>query len=145
MYLHYCQYSLTHPMPPTTTLLKNVIKSNQLITDAKLQQMGVKIDYSNNHATISVPNKLKPINIITYPYPGFPTDAQPSLTVLATLAEGKSFIRETIFENRYGYVDYLNEMGADIVISKNNVIIVEGVSWLDVAEVRADEIRAGFG
>lgn len=127
------------------TLLKNVIKTNQLITDAKLQQMGVKIDYSNNQATISVPEKLKPINIITYPYPGFPTDAQPSLTVLATMAEGKSFIRETIFDNRYGYVDYLNEMGADIVISKNNVIIVEGVSWLDGAEVRADDIRAGFG
>jgi len=125
--------------------LKNAIRTNQLITDAKLQQMGVNIEYQGTDAVVSVPTKLKPINLITYPYPGFPTDAQPLMTALATLAEGKSFIRETIFEDRFGYVDYLNDMGADIVISKNNVIIVEGVPWLDGGTVKADDIRAGFG
>ena len=50
-----------------------------------------------------------------------------------------------IFENRYGYVDYLNEMGADIVVSKNNVIMVEVVTWLDGGNIRADAIRTGFG
>ncbi len=125
--------------------LKNVIQDNQRITDAKLRQMGVEIEYEGTNATVQAPNKLKPINIITYPYPGFPTDAQPSITVLATMAEGKSYIRETIFESRYGYVDYLNEMGADIIVSKNNVIMVEGVTWLDGGNVRADDIRAGFG
>lgn len=125
-------------------VFKNVIEKNQLITDAKLRQMGVSITYDGTNATVEVPNKINPINIITYPYPGFPTDAQPFMTVLATKAEGKSYIRETIFENRFNYVEYLNDMGADIVISKNNVIMVEGVPWLDGSNVRADDIRAGF-
>ena len=87
--------------------------------------------------------RLEPVTVTTQPHPGFPTDLQPCIAALSTITSGKSFIRERIFENRYDFVDGLLEMGADILISQNDVCIVNGVEQLTGANVRAASIRAG--
>lgn len=112
---------------------------------AKMEQMGVKIDAQPDTLRISRPLKkvMNPINIQTHPYPGFPTDLQPCIAVLSTIAEGTSYIREKIFENRYDYVDALVKMGADILISQNDVCVIQGVKRLKPAKIRAESIRAG--
>jgi len=112
---------------------------------AKLEQMGVDIDVDAHrlHVRRDMNRSLNPINIMTEFYPGYPTDLQPCTTALSTLASGKSFIRERIFENRYDFIDGLIEMGADILISQNNVCIVNGVERMQGTRVRAASIRAG--
>lgn len=114
---------------------------------AKLEQMGVKVDIEPDGETIRVrrdPQKsLSPINITTHPYPGYPTDLQPCIAALSAIADGSSYIRERIFENRYDFVDGLLAMGADILISQNDVCIVNGVKRLKGASIRAESIRAG--
>ncbi len=112
---------------------------------AKLDQMGIGIDTTPDSIRVrrTPGDIINPINIMTEFYPGFPTDLQPCIAALSTVANGKSFIRERIFENRYDFVDGLIEMGADIIISQNNVCIVNGVKALKAANVRAASIRAG--
>jgi len=122
------------------------IEPNHLrIVTAKLEQMGVQIDIDGSSIRVRRPldTPLNPINIQTHPYPGFPTDLQPCIAVLSTITNGTSYIRERIFENRYDYVDALLKMGADIIISQNDVCIIEGVKQLKPANVRAESIRAG--
>ena len=115
------------------------------IVIAKLEQMGV--DISVNGKTIrlrrNLSGRLNPINIQTHPYPGFPTDLQPCMAALSALAKGTSYIRERVFDNRYDYVENLLQMGADILISQNDVCIVKGVHQLRPARVQADNIRSG--
>ncbi len=115
------------------------------LVNAKLEQMGVKISTTTDSIRVQrAPNKpLNPINITTHPYPGFPTDLQPCIAALSTLAIGKSYIRERIFENRYDFVDGFISMGADVIISQNDVCIINGVTGLIGARVRAASIRAG--
>lgn len=124
--------------------LKNFTREHQRLTEAKLVQMGVEFRHGNDYTVVTGPKTIAPINVITSHYPGFPTDAQPSITALATVAQGRSYIRETIFEDRFSYIEQMNNMGADIVISKSNVIIVEGVKKLHGTRVWADDLRAGF-
>jgi len=112
---------------------------------AKLEQMGVTIDTTAQSVRVQRdPNvRLSPINITTHPYPGYPTDLQPCIAALSTIAMGTSYIRERIFENRYDFVPGLIAMGADILISQNDVCVVSGVKQLKAAHVRAESIRAG--
>lgn len=112
---------------------------------AKLEQMGVQIQINGNslHVKRDANKRMNPINIQTHPYPGFPTDLQPCIAVLSTISKGTSYIREKIFENRYDYVDALLAMGADILISQNDVCVIQGVERLKPAKVRAESIRAG--
>lgn len=112
---------------------------------AKLEQMGVHIDTTENSIRVRrTPNvRLSPINITTHPFPGYPTDLQPCIAALSTVAEGKSFIRERIFENRYDFVEGLLAMGADILITQHDVCVVNGVASLRGNQVRAASIRAG--
>lgn len=115
------------------------------IVIAKLEQMGVAIDVERKSIRVrrSPLQRLNPINIQTHPYPGFPTDLQPCMAALSALADGTSYIRERIFENRYDYVDALLQMGADILISQSDVCIINGVSHLRPARISADNIRSG--
>ena len=115
------------------------------IVIAKLEQMGVEISVEGKSIRIrrSRYNALNPINIQTHPYPGFPTDLQPCMAALSTLAEGTSYIRERIFENRYDYVNALLQMGADILISQSDVCIINGVNHLRPARISADNLRSG--
>lgn len=115
------------------------------IVIAKLEQMGVHIEVDGKSIRVHRPldKPLNPINIQTHPYPGFPTDLQPCIAVLSTITTGTSYIRERIFENRYDYVDALIKMGADILISQNDVCVIHGVKRLKPAHIKAESIRAG--
>ena len=109
--------------------IHNVEPTHLRIVIAKLEQMGVEIgvDAKSIRVRRSRHLALDPINIQTHFYPGFPTDLQPCIAALSTLADGTSYIRERIFDNRYGYVDALLQMGADILISQSDVCIIHGV------------------
>ena len=106
-----------------------------------LKKMGVKIKKNNSSITITKNTNLKKINVITKPYPGFPTDLQAQLMVLATQANGQSKISENIFENRFMHVPELKRMGAKINI-KNKTAYIEGPTKLTGAEVMATDLRA---
>ncbi len=108
----------------------------------KLEQMGV--EFASNGAVLQVRREkpLRPINVITSPYPGFATDLQSPIMAVATLAEGASYIRETIFDGRYTLVPELNKMGAKVEID-NNVAIVHGPSMLRGTDVVAHDLRGG--
>ncbi len=126
-------------------LIRNVEPAHLRLVNAKLEQMGVQVVATGNSIRVSRdPNRrLSPINITTHPYPGFPTDLQPCISALSTLADGKSYIRERIFENRYDFTDALIAMGADAIVSQNDVLVIDGVKALKAANVRAASIRAG--
>ena len=106
-----------------------------------LKKMGVKIKKKNGSITIQKNFKLKKIEVITKPYPGFPTDLQAQLMVLMTQANGLSKISENIFENRFMHVPELKRMGAKIII-KNKTAFIKGPSKLTGAEVMATDLRA---
>ena len=121
--------------------IKNVnpkIISNEI---SLLNKMGVVINKGKNYITITRPGKIKRVNIITSPYPGFPTDLQAQIMVLMTKANGTSTIKEKIFENRFMHVPELRRMGADIQI-KGNVAKIFGKKKLNGAELIATDLRA---
>ena len=103
--------------------------------------MGVKIKKKTSSIILQKSNELKKTNVVTKPYPGFPTDLQAQLMVLMTQAKGTSKISENIFENRFMHVPELKRMGAKIKI-KNKTATIEGPSKLMGAEVMATDLRA---
>ena len=118
------------------------IQTRFLNTEIKiLRKMGVKMKISKDYIIILQSNKIKPINIKTEPYPGFPTDLQAQMIVLMTKAKGKSKIKENIFENRFMHIPELNRMGAKINTS-GNLSYIEGPQNLNGAEVMATDLRA---
>ncbi len=106
-----------------------------------LKKIGVQIKQKKNSIIINRARKFKKINIITKPYPGFPTDLQAQLMVLLTQANGESRIKEDIFENRFMHVPELKRMGAQIEI-KDKTAIIKGPTKLTGAEVMATDLRA---
>src|SRR6202042_3521489 len=106
----------------------------------KLEQMGVEFAGNGSVLQVTREKPLRPINVITSPYPGFATDLQSPIMTLATMADGASYIRETIFDGRYTLVPELNKMGAKIEID-NNVAIVHGAAGLHGCEVTAHDLR----
>ena len=106
-----------------------------------LNKMGVRIVKKKNYLIVSCAKKLKSINILTKPYPGFPTDLQAQMMVLMTKANGVSTIKENIFENRFMHVSELRRMGAHIEI-KGNKAKIFGRSKLNGAELMATDLRA---
>lgn len=129
-------------------LIGNNLKINNIIPDhiesllSKLTEMGIKMQIDYNSVTLSKIEKLNPIKIQTLGYPGFPTDLQQPLTTLLTQCEGTSFLTETIYENRFQNVEYLNKLGANITIN-NKTIEIKGPSKLKGCEVVATDLRAG--
>lgn len=109
---------------------------------AKLREMGVKIDINNDSMFVDGRGKLNPTDIITMPYPGFPTDMQSQMMSLLAKVNGTSIITETIFENRFMQVGELTRMGGNIKIDGRSAII-EGVQDFTGAEVKATDLRAG--
>lgn len=123
-------------------VLHNVIPKHLEPISAKLRAAGCTIEEYDDALRISRTGDLKPLKIKTMPHPGFPTDMQPLMTVLLTLAEGTSIITEGIWENRFRYVDELIRMGANIRVD-GQVAVVEGVPQLHPAPLRALDLRAG--
>ena len=106
-----------------------------------LNKMNVKVLKKKNYVIVTCPNKIKSANVITKPYPGFPTDLQAQIMVLMMRAQGVSTIKENIFENRFMHVSELRRMGAHIEISGNKAKIFGGTK-LAGAELMATDLRA---
>ena len=106
-----------------------------------LKKMGVNLKIKGSEIKVYKSKNIKKINLITKPYPGFPTDLQAQIMVLMTQAQGISKIRENIFENRFMHVPELKRMGANIKIN-NQTAIIKGPSKLTGAEVMATDLRA---
>jgi len=109
---------------------------------SKLEQMGFMIVKENNNVTILPANKIKPVNITTTEYPGFPTDMQAQFMALATMADGVSIIDEKLFENRFMHVAELIRMGADITLNGTVATIKGTPKGLFGADVMATDLRA---
>ncbi|MDD3653326.1 MAG: UDP-N-acetylglucosamine 1-carboxyvinyltransferase [Desulfotomaculaceae bacterium] len=109
---------------------------------AKLREAGVSITVGNGYVRVQGNGRVKAVDIKTMPYPGFPTDMQPQMMALLSLAEGTSVITETIFENRFKHVGELRRMGADIKV-EGRTAIIKGVDRLSGACVEASDLRAG--
>lgn len=109
---------------------------------SKLEEIGVKLEIGADYVIVSRGEKYKSTNIKTLVYPGFPTDLQQPFTTLLTQCKGKSKVTETIWENRFMHVPYLQNMGANIVI-KNQTATIIGGTKLKASEVVATDLRAG--
>ena len=123
-------------------LIKNVIPKHLEATTAKLVEIGCEVEEFDDAVRVIASHKLKRTHVKTLPYPGFPTDMQPQMAVVLALSEGTSIVTESIFENRFKYVDELARMGAEVKVEGNSAII-DGVSRLTGARVSAPDLRAG--
>ena len=123
-------------------LVKNIIPKHMDCITAKLQECGVEVEEHEDTLLVRRTEPLKKTNIKTLPYPGFPTDMQPQITTVLSLAKGISLVTESVWGNRYRYVDELRRMGALIQVD-DKTAIVEGVDHLSGAPVQASDLRAG--
>ena len=123
-------------------LVKNVIPKHLEATSAKLLEAGCRIEEFDDAVRVSAAGPLHNTQVTTLPYPGFPTDMQPQMAVVLGIAQGTSTVTESIFENRFKYVDELTRMGADIKV-ESNVAIINGVDHYMGARVSAPDLRAG--
>ena len=124
-------------------LIKNVIPKHLEAISAKLIEMGACVEeYDDAVRVYTKKDRLGPTHIKTLPYPGFPTDMQPQIATLLALSEGSSIVTESIFENRFKYVDELARMGAKITV-EGNTAFIEGVQEFSAAKVSAPDLRAG--
>jgi len=123
-------------------LIKNVIPKHLEAISVKLNEIGASVEEFGDAVRVSATNRLRHTQIKTLPYPGFPTDMQPQIATLLALSEGTSTVTESIFENRFKYVDELSRMGASIKV-EGNVAIIEGVNGLTGATISAPDLRAG--
>ena len=123
-------------------LVKNVIPKHLEATTAKLLEVGCQVEEFDDSVRVISDGHLKHTQVTTLPYPGFPTDMQPQMAVLLGIAEGTSTVTESIFENRFKYVDELTRMGADIKV-ESNIAIISGVKRYTGARVNAPDLRAG--
>jgi len=120
----------------------NVIPKHLEATIAKLVEIGCEVEEFDDAVRVVAKGRLKSTHVKTLPYPGYPTDMQPQIGVALALADGTSIITESIFENRFKYLDELARMGAVIKVEGNSATI-EGVEKLSSARVSAPDLRAG--
>lgn len=152
--LHGCTYSIIPDQIEAGTfmaaaaatsgsvLVKNVIPKHLEAITAKLIEMGAEITEYDDSVLVSRNGPLMRANLKTMPHPGFPTDMQPQMAVLMSIAEGTSIINEGVWDNRFRYVEELRRMGANIQVD-GKVAVIEGVSKLTAAPVKAPDLRAG--
>ncbi len=122
--------------------INNIIPKHLECISAKLIEMGVEVIENEDSIVIKREGKLTKTNVKTLPYPGFPTDMQPQMTAALCMAEGISFVTESVWDNRYKYVNELKKMGANIEVN-DKTATVEGVKELTGAPVAACDLRAG--
>ena len=152
--LHGCDYSIipdqieagTYMVAAAATngdlLIKNVIPKHLEPITVKLRECGASVEEFDDSIRVYATGRLHGCNIKTMPHPGFPTDMQPQFTVLLALCEGISIVTDSVWDNRFRYVDQLTRMGAQIQI-EGKAAIVQGSAELKGAPVRADDLRAG--
>ena len=122
--------------------IENIIESHIESMLYKLKEAGIKYESKGNSITITAAKNLKPINIKTTVYPGFPTDLGQPMSTLLTQCEGECLFEETIYENRLRHIPHLNSMGANIKVFDNQALIL-GKTPLHGKKVKATDLRAG--
>ena len=122
--------------------ISNIIPEHIEALTSKLEEMGVFLDIGTDYIIVNSDKRYKPVNVKTQTYPGFATDLQQPLTPLLTMCDGRSKIEETIYENRFMHIPYLNQMGADIRV-KNQTSTIIGPTELTGTDVVATDLRAG--
>ena len=122
--------------------VKNVIPKHLESISAKLLEIGCEVEESDDAVRVVASKPLGHTHVKTLPYPGFPTDMQPQITVTLGLSAGTSIVTESIFENRFKYVDELTRMGANIKV-EGNTAIIDGVKKYTGASITAPDLRAG--
>ncbi len=122
--------------------VKNVIPKHLESISSKLLEIGCEIEESDEAVRVVASKRLKHTHVNTLPYPGFPTDMQPQITVALGLSQGTSVVTESLFENRFRYVDELTRMGGTIKV-EGNVAIIDGVDKYTGASISAPDLRAG--
>lgn len=152
--LHGCTYSIIPDQIEAGTymaaaaaaggdvLIKNVIPKHLDSIIAKLHDAGVSVTEYDDAVRVQSDGKFNHFNFTTMPHPGFPTDMQPQMAVLLTVANGTSLVSEGVWDNRFRYVDQLIRMGANIQVD-GTVAVFQGVKQLTGAPVKADDLRAG--
>ena len=152
--LHGCTYSIIPDMIEAGSFMaaaaatggsvkvNNVIPKHLESITAKLEEMGVQVEEFDDAVQVVASKKLKKTNVKTLPYPGFPTDMHPQMSALLCFAEGTSYLTESIFENRFRYVEELRRMGAKIKVD-GRVVVIEGGHTLSPAPVIATDLRGG--
>ena len=123
-------------------LVKNIIPKHMEGASAKLMEMGCIVEEYDDAIRVIGRKPLKPTRVKTAPYPGFPTDMQPQIAAALALADGTSMVTESIFENRFKYVDELARMGANIKVEGNRAVVMGGEKYTG-ARVSAPDLRAG--
>ena len=152
--LHGCRYSIVPDMIEAGTFMaavgatggkvtvRNVIPKHLEAVSSKLEEAGATVTCGDDFITVESTGKLRAVSITTQPYPGFATDMQPQFGAMLCFAEGISDIHETIFDNRFQYMDELTRMGADVRVSGNRAII-RGGNTLSGAPLVCHDLRAG--
>lgn len=123
-------------------MVKNVIPKHLESITAKLLEIGCEVEEADDCVRVVSSKPLMHTHVKTLPYPGFPTDMQPQITVALALSRGTSIVTESIFENRFKYVDELTRMGANIKV-EGNTAIIDGVEKYTGASISAPDLRAG--
>ena len=122
--------------------IRNVIPKHLESLTSKLKEVGCQVEESDDAVRVAATRRLSNTHVKTLPYPGFPTDMQPQITVLLGLANGTSIVTESIFESRFKYVDELTRMGAQIKV-EGNTAIIDGVDHFTGTRIIAPDLRAG--
>ncbi|MFT8374056.1 UDP-N-acetylglucosamine 1-carboxyvinyltransferase [Liquorilactobacillus satsumensis] len=122
-------------------LVENAIAEHNRPLISKLEEMGVSVQEESQGIRVIGTTAIKPTNVKTMPYPGFPTDMQPQISILQLLAQGESLITETVFENRFMHFDELRRMNAKFRIDGNSAYL-QGPTHFHGAEVAATDLRA---
>lgn len=152
--LHGCDYSIipdqieagTYMVAAAVTggdvVVKNVIPKHLESITAKLEECGIQVIENDDSVRVVSRGRPNRCNLKTMPHPGFPTDMQPQMAVLLTIAQGTSIISESVWDNRFKYAEQLIRMGASIQVD-GKVAVIEGVAELKGAPIKADDLRAG--
>ncbi|RYG46595.1 UDP-N-acetylglucosamine 1-carboxyvinyltransferase [bacterium] len=123
--------------------VRNLLPGEQLPVVSKLREAGALVEEGHDWIRVAAPERLRAVNVLTAPFPGFPTDMQQPMTALLALARGVSTVEETVYESRIGHIQELNRMGANIMLQGGCVSIIQGVERLQGAVVEASDLRAG--
>ena len=152
--LHGCTYSIIPDQIEAGTymvaaaasggdvIVKNVIPKHLESITAKMIECGVEITEYDDAVRVKSNGEFKKCNLKTMPHPGFPTDMQPQMAVLLSIAKGTSVVSEGVWDNRFKYLDQLIRMGANVQVD-GTIAVIQGVPELTGAPVRADDLRAG--
>lgn len=125
-------------------LVKNIIPKHMESVSAKLMEIGAEVTELDDAIRVRGTGTIRNANVKTLPYPGFPTDMQPQIVSLLSVAEGTSIVTESVWDSRFQYVDELRRMGADIRVDGKTAVI-KGVTHLEGAAVSATDLRGGAG